>query len=115
MRQAWAVGYVMLYVILFIVDSVVTGGNSLGTTQMSPLNQMLHPTFINQTNVFTSLTSLISNIGTYFILFIEVIFLWYPSLWVAGLGLWTYTIAILPISIGGVISIVIMLRGVRSG
>lgn len=115
MRQAWVTGYVTLFILLGIIDSVVTGGNSLNdATRMSPMNILLHPSFVNQSSGVSALYSLVSNIGTYIDAFIKVIFCYYPSLFSAGLGQWIYMF-VLAVAIGGIVSIVQMMRGVRSG
>lgn len=114
MKTSWIIGIVTLYLIIFAVEMMVTKGTAFSSGVNGQLNSMMGISMANYSNSNTAFVSLIINAGTYIMTFINVVFLWSPTVF-AGYGIWFWQFICLPVSIGTVISMVQVIRGVRSG
>ena len=113
MKTSWIIGVMMLYLLIFAAEMMVTGGTAFNATQHSQLERLMAPTMTNQSGVVSGAVALVSNAGTYFVTFVSALFLWSPSVW-TGYLVWFWLFICLPISIGMVIGVVTILRGTSS-
>jgi len=117
LKQSWVVGIVMLYVILQGLTMVVQAS----TTGDSSVWGLLDGVFkYNLSQVQGSTSSIISGLWvpaqvgiSVLMSFMGIILLYYPALF-HGYYIWFWFIVCLPISVGFVISIVTLIRGVAS-
>ena len=118
MKTSWIIAIVMLWVVFFIFGSIAEQQNTFGSSQVSQGQSLMQPvgtdiTGLNSIPVIGQAISLITNVWSYLVTFIQMVFLWFPDLW-AGSWLWFYFILPFPVSVGLVISIVFILRGVHN-
>jgi len=119
MKQSWVIAVVTLYVVFHLLGSVAEGSLSITSSQVSQAQGLMQPIMtdvspLNSIPVIGLAVSLITNIGSYFISFMMMVFLWYPTLW-SGTWMWFYWLFVMPVSIGMIMAIVTMLRGSQSG
>lgn len=119
MKTSWIIGIVSLWVVCYILCSVIENTNLFTSEQTGMIQSMLQPegteiTSIENASSIGQAYSLITNVWSYLISVIKVIFLWFPDLW-SGNWIWFYYCFIAPLSIGLIVSIVFILRGVQSG
>jgi hypothetical protein len=86
---------------------------------MSMLQRLMQPTgtdvtVISSLPVIGGAASLISYVWNFFKIFIQMIFLYFPSIW-NGQWIWVWYFLCVPVTVGFVASIVIILRGVHNG
>lgn len=110
MKQSWVIGIVTIWTLIFTAELMVTGGTAF--TRSSALNTLASPAFVNAAGSTSALSSVINGIGTFFVSFISVIFLWSPTVF-AGNWIWFWQFICLPISISFIVVIATILRGVR--
>jgi len=113
------IGIVMLYFVLLICSSVAAQSSMITSTEVGQVQGLMQPTGTDSTSltsgsVIGQAVSLITNVWSYLLGFLQIVFLWFPNLW-TGTWLWFYFIVCVPISVGFVMSIVFVLRGVHSG
>ncbi len=120
MRTSLIIGLIMLWLIIagleFMVDNPAAAA---GTAIMSSTNNDTATTlmsagkFVSSGNVFTTAWTIITDAAPAFQAIIKVIFLWSPSIF-AGYMVYFWYIFCLPISIGFIISLIFVARGVHS-
>lgn len=119
MPPKWIIGVITIYLAILLATSIANQANQFTAGEVAKLQSMTLATGTDITNIGGVGTtggdfSLITNVWTYIKTFIQAAFLWSPSLW-TGNWLWFYYFFCLPICIAMVVSIVFVLRGVRSG
>jgi hypothetical protein len=126
MRNAWVIGIVALWIILTLLSNVaekealmgqvdpttITADNPTGDTQVGTLDRLMGADFTSVATNGNPLT-IISAIGKYFINLMRIVFLYYPVIW-QGAGLIIYFVLFMPISIGFVVALITIIRGVPS-
>jgi len=118
MKTSWIIGIVSLWFVLWILSSIAAQANLITSTQVGQVQTLAQPTGTDVSTFGGSTTigqaySLITNVWAYIFGFLQMLFLWFPTLWV-GTWLWFYYVVCLPISIALIISIVFIFRGVHS-
>lgn len=120
MKTSWFIGLMMLYITLYILSSIAAQSNMVTATQISAIQGFMQPVGTDMSSASTSTTGisaafvLITNVWSYLRPIIEAIFLWNASLW-TGNWIWFYYCVCMPISVGMIVSIVFVLRGVANG
>ena len=110
MKTSWIIFIVFAYLAIFYFAGVAEYSSLINSQVSQNLYTLGTPT---GTNFLGTLTSQISAVWDYMVVFIKMIFLWNGTLWV-GSWLWFYYFVCLPICIGVVMSIVFILRGVHN-
>jgi hypothetical protein len=117
LKTSWIIGIMSLYMVCLVVCSIIEQTNLVTSASVASLQGMMQPEGSDVSNllqnvpVLSGAVSLITMVWSYLKPVIEAIFLYFPDLW-NGPWLWFYFIFILPISIGFVVSVVFILRGV---
>ena len=110
MRTGWIVGIVMIYIAMAYFGITAEMGSSLGASPLATIDTLMKPEF---TNFEVGLSTLITNVGTYILAFLQIVFLWFPTLW-SGTWIWFYFFVILPMVVGMTLGLVMVMRGVGS-
>ncbi len=118
MKTSWIIGIMMLWVVCYLLCSVIEGTNLFGSAQTGTIQGMMQPagtdvSSFEDTSAIGQAYSLITNVWSYIKPVIQAIFLFFPDLW-NGVWLWFYYIVIMPISVGLIVSLVFIFRGVHS-
>jgi hypothetical protein len=118
MKTSWIIGTVSLWFALMLIASVVEATNKVTTTEITQVQNLMQPTgtdvtVLNSLPVIGGFASLITNVWSYLIGFLQMVFFWSPTLW-TGNWLWIYLIFVMGIGVGIVMSVVFILRGVHS-
>ena len=108
----------MLWVTCYILCSVIENTNLFTSAESNTVMGMMQPegtdiTSLENTSAIGQAYSLITNVWNYIKPVISAIFLWFPDLW-SGTWIWVYLCLIMPISVGLIISLVFIFRGVHS-
>lgn len=117
MKTSWTIGLVFFYIALLLLTSVVNQASQFTVTEVARLQGFMQPTGTDVASSSTSIPAalnMITNVWTYIVVYIEMIFLWSPTLW-SGTWIWMYYFICLPVCIGNIISIVYIMRGVANG
>jgi hypothetical protein len=112
MKMSFIIGWACLFVGCIFFNTVVEQSTGVSTTQWGWINSLMSPTVVESpaTNFLGTITGYITLVGSYMKTLISMIFLWFPSMW-TGVWYWVYIFFFLPVSVGFVVSIVIILRG----
>ena len=110
MKTSWIIGVMMLYLLIFGIEMMVTEGDAFNVTQQDQLTALMSPAMTNQSGVVSGAVAFVANIGTYFATFVSALFLWSPSVW-TGYLIWFWLFFCLPISVGMIVGVVTILRG----
>lgn len=118
MKTSFIIGWVCLFVACIMGDSIIQQSAGITSTQGGWLFALTHPsgtdvTVLSSIPIIGQAASLITMVWSYILNLIELIFLWFPSIW-NGTWLWVYYFVCLPVAIGFVVSIVFILRGVHN-
>jgi hypothetical protein len=108
--KSWVSGVVFLYIGLLFLSLIAEHSLSFGVTQMNIFDELIKPPITDFSNPVQAVTSFATDVGHYAKLIIQVIFLWFPDLWV-GNWIWFYYVVCFPITAGMVFGIIQMLRG----
>ena len=114
MKHSWVMGVVLLYLLILGVEMMVTEGTAFSSAAESQIEGLLSPSMTNQSGAVTSIISLASQAGTYFMTFVNAVFLWSPSVW-TGYLVWVWFYLCVPITVTMIIGVIIVLRGSSSG
>lgn len=112
---------IFLYIGCLLCGTIAEKSNQMTSARVAELQGLMQPTGTDQSalnsdsggSFITAGASLITNVWSYLKTFIQITFLWFPSLW-SGSWLWFYFCFPLELAIGMIISVVVMLRGVHS-
>jgi hypothetical protein len=118
LKTSWIIGIMSLWVVCYILCSVIEESNLFTSAQTSTVQGFMQPTGTDITTIdnmssIGQAISLITNVWSYIKPFIQAVFLYFPDLW-NGAWLWFYYIVIMPISVAMIVSIVFIFRGVHS-
>jgi hypothetical protein len=118
MKTSFIIGWACLFIACIFGSSIIEQNAGITTTQMAWLNSVMSPNVTNMTAIQSipiigQAYTLVTMVGQYIVSFILMIFLWFPSIW-AGTWIWFYYVFCLPVSIGFVVSLVFILRGVHN-
>jgi hypothetical protein len=113
MKTSWIIGVVTIWLILFVLCMIVEDTTAMGSSDMSMLQSLVQPKGTDFSNIVSGAISLVTDVWQYFTLLIQLIFLWFPSMW-DGVYIWFWLFICLPIGIGMVASIVTVIRGSSS-
>jgi hypothetical protein len=113
MRSSWFHSVAMLYIVLFGLEMMMTGGSMFDPTARNALAGAVSPTITNYSNSTSAIISTVTNIGIWVIWISSMIFLWAPTIW-TGYWVWFYLVICLPISIAFIAGLVFALRGIGS-
>lgn len=114
MKMSFIIGWAALFVSLLFFDTIVQQSSGIGSEQFAYAGTLLKPDITNMTAPGVGqLISLVTQVGQYLVTFILMLGLWFPSIWV-GNWLWFYWFFCFPVTMGFIVSIVFMLRGVGS-
>jgi len=114
MKTSLIIGVISLWVILTLLSNVAEQTALMGTGETATLQSFMQPKGTDFSNVITGTVSIVTNIWQYMKLIIQVMFLWYPTVWSGSWSMMIYLCLFLPVGIGLVFSIVTILRGVGS-
>jgi hypothetical protein len=114
MKTSLIIGIISLWVILTLLSNVAEETALMGSGEATTLQSFMQPHGTDFSNVITGTVSIVTNIWQYMKLVIQVMFLWYPTVWEGSWSMMIYFIPFLPFGIGLVFSIVTVLRGVGS-
>jgi hypothetical protein len=109
-KTSWIIYLVFVYIAIFYFASVAEYANLMNAATMAHLQSLGQP---HGTNWLLQGLTQISEVWSYFTVFIGMVFLWNGTLWV-GAWYYFYLFVCLPICIGIVMSLVFILRGVHS-
>lgn len=114
MKTSFIIAWACLFISCIMFNSIVELNTGMDNTQMNWLNNIIHPTgvesAINDWGVIGEIAGFVTMVWSYFVTLISMIMLYFPSMW-NGVWLWVYFVVFLPVSIGFIVSIVIILKG----
>ena len=114
MKMSFIIGWAALFISLIFFDTIVQQSTGIGSDTYGWVKSLGEPDITNMTSPGVGqLISLITYVGQYIVTFISMIFLWFPSIW-TGNWIWFYWFFCVPVTIGFIVSIVFVLRGVGS-
>ncbi len=104
-----------MYIVMQLLITVAEQGNAFTGAKVEEMQEMLQPTG-SDVNTFDNLPIVggITKAWDYFKRFIEIVFLWSPTMW-SGNWVWFWWVFCFPIACGMIASVVSMIRGVSSG
>jgi hypothetical protein len=106
----WVVGIVMFYVGLLFLSLVAEQSSSATSADTNLFNGLLQPIATDYSNPAVAIQSLWTDAWQYVKIFFNIVFLWFPDLWV-GNWIWFYFFVCFPITVMMIFSIMSMLRG----
>ena len=110
MKSSWLAGIMLFYVGLLFLSMIAEHNVSANSADINLFNAFITPTGTDFSNPVVAVTSLVTDVWQYFKLIIQVVFLWFPDLWVGG-WLWVYYVVCFPIAMMMVFTFVSILRG----
>jgi hypothetical protein len=110
MKTSWVIGLIMLWLLIFTSEMMVTGASVFNPTDLNAVNNV---TIQNGSNIVSTAWTVFTNLGTYAKGILKVILLYEPSVF-AGNYIWFWYLVCLPIDIGILFSIVSVFRGVHA-
>ena len=110
MKTSWIIGIFMFYLILAALAVMIEQTTTMNSTVLGSIASLLRPTVTNVAGETIGFISFVTNIGSYIMAFIRALFLFFPSVW-TGYLYWFWLFVCVPISVGMILSIVIILRG----
>lgn len=113
MKQSWIIGSITLYMLIISMEMMATGSTTFPSFMQSHLNTLWNPAMANFAGSATALSTLFVGIGTYLVAFIEIIFLWSPTVF-AGNFFFFWLYICLPISISFILVLISIARGVHA-
>ncbi len=113
MKTSWIIGVFMFYMLIVGIAMMVASTNTPDSDVMSIIDTLIRPSIVNQAGSASAFVSFVRDIGTYFMAFLGALFLYFPSVWQGHL-IWFYYFVCIPVSVGMVLSIVTILRGVHA-
>ncbi len=116
MKSSWILAIVMLYLVIFGAELMVTGGSSFSNSLTTNQSTLMSPDVSNIAGTSSNEVSFVKNLGYYFNLFVSfagIFALWQPTVF-SGLFLWFWWFICFPIDLMMVFAVVSMLRGVHS-
>ena len=113
MKQSWIIGVISLWILIFTAEMMATSGTAFSSNMTASMTALAHPSMANYSNIFSSTASIISQVGTYFMVFISALTLYSPTVF-AGNWIWFWAFICFPISISFIIVIITILRGVHA-
>lgn len=119
MAPKWIIGIITIYLAILLATTITNQANQFTTSTVADLQAMAQPSGTDLTSLGSGLSaggdfSLVTNVWSYIKTFIQAAFLWSPSLW-TGTWYWFYWFFCFPLCVSMVITIIFVLRGVRSG
>jgi hypothetical protein len=111
MKQSWVIGIISLWLVIFTSEMIATGGTAF--SNQNDLNVLASPAFVNQSGVVAAASAIMNGIATFFVSFVQIIFLWSPTVF-AGNWIWFWEFICLPIAISFIVVIATILRGVHA-
>jgi hypothetical protein len=103
-------GIVMLYIGLLYLSLIAEQNASVNSSSMNLFNQLLTPTGTDFSNPLAATVSLATDVWQYFKLVFQIVFLWFPDLWV-GNWIWFYLFVCFPITVMMAVTFITILRG----
>jgi len=118
MKTSFIIGWVCLFISLVLFDSIISQGSGFSGSQIDMLKQLMQPTgtditALNSVPIIGGGVSMITGVWAFFKILIEMIFLFFPNIW-AGNWIWLWAFLCVPVSIGFIVSFIIILRRVHS-
>ena len=110
MKSSWIAGIVFFYIGLLVLSLIAEQNVSMKGSDVNVIQQLITPSGTDFSNPVVATVSLITDVWQYFRLLIQVIFLWFPDLWV-GSWLWFYYIVCVPITVMMIATFITILRG----
>ena len=115
-------GILMLWMLIFTCEVIVTGGSSLGATTSSNVTNVLtsntstflEPTFQESTNLFTAAWAVVVGVAPFLTLLAQALVLWSPTVFSDPNMLWIWWCICLPVDVGMAASLIFIVRGVHS-
>ncbi len=92
---------------------MASGTSTFPAFVQSHFNSLWNPSLANFAGSASALSTLFVSVGTYLVAFMEIIFLWSPTVF-AGNFIWFWDFVCLPISISFIITLITIARGVHS-
>lgn len=114
MKTSWIIGVITIYLIIMAAELMATNGTAFSASTSENLTTLMSPTMANYSSSTSAFASIVTNVGTYVMTFLQAMFLWSPTIF-SGYWIWFWLFICLPVSIGMVLSVVQILRGVRAG
>lgn len=112
-KQSWIITAMMLWVLIFCCEMMVTNGTAFDPkVNGNTINELMSPSMTNMAGSQSNLLTFVTNIGNYLYGFISIIFLWSPTVF-AGYAIYLWFILCMPIGVSFAIGIVMFLRGSR--
>lgn len=113
MKQGLVVGWVCLFIICLILNSIVEANTGMNTTQSDWFNVLLSPAGANNSGSLIAQSSIITHVWDFVRGFFGILLLWFPSLF-AGSFIIVWWVLCVPVGVGFSWAIVSLLRGVHS-
>lgn len=113
MKQSWIIGSITLWLLIFVMEMMATGGTAFNQTVVNDMNVMTAPSLVNFSGALSALSTVITNLGTFFSTFISGLFLWSPTVF-TGNWIWFWQLVCFPIAVSFIMVIVSIARGVHA-
>ncbi len=113
MKLSLIQGAVMMWILVFITEMIVTGGTAFNPSSGNPFNTLFSMDFTNFSSLVSSFATFIVGCGIWFVAFVKLIFLWSPSVW-TGDYIWIWYILFVSQGVAIAFGIVSLIRGVHS-
>jgi hypothetical protein len=118
MATKWIIGLITIYFAILLCTTIANNANQFTSAEVARIQHLMQPigtdiTSITSTNIIGQGVSMITNVWSYVVVFLESLFLWSPSLW-TGSWLWFYYFFCIPLCISIAMTVVFALRGVHS-
>jgi hypothetical protein len=110
MKQSWIMGVFMFYLVIFGLETIVTGGTVFSNNLTSSAGTLIQPSVIGSGNIAAQTWAIMSNIGGYIAAFVAAVFLWSPTVF-SGYMVWAYWFICFPIACGMIYGVVSLIRG----
>ncbi len=112
----------MAYLVLFGLELFATGGHLFSAMTSSGVANvvatyheiLMSPAFAGSANLFTAAWAVVVDVALYLTIFVQILFLWMPTVFSDPNMLWLWWYVCLPVDLGMVLSIVFIVRGVHS-
>ncbi len=114
MKLSLIQGAVMMWILVFITEMIVTEGTLFGPLlYTNPLNSLFSIDITNFSTIVTAFATFIGGFGIWLKNFFGIIFLWSPSVW-TGDFIWIWYILFVTQGVAILFGIISLIRGVHS-
>ena len=104
----------MFYLLILGLELMVTEGTVFTNAITRNMSTLYQPEIASQSNVITQGVAIVTHIGDYLQAFLEIMFLWSPSVF-SGYMIWIYWFICFPVVCAMMYGVVSLIRGVSSG